>query len=230
MYSIILPVFKELENLKILIPEIKNLLKEIKYEIIIIDDNSNDGTSEYIQNNFPETIYFNRKLKEPSLGASVGDGIKISKYQFIMVMDSDFSHKTDYLLEMIEYQKVNNYNLICCSRFFKIKPKDFSIRFYLSKIYCYFLKIFLNLQTNDGLSGFFLLEKKYLENTHFNEIFYGYGDFYFRLLFYLKKKKIKYLNMGFKWQDRKIGKSKTKFINIFIKYSFEAVKLKFKNY
>ncbi len=229
MYSIILPVFKELENLKILVPEIKNVLKEKKYEIIIIDDNSDDGTSEYIQSNFPEITYLNRKLKEPSLGASVGDGIKISKYQFIMVMDSDLSHNTNYLLEMIEYQKVENYNLICCSRFFQIKPKDFSIRFYLSKIYCYFLKIFLSLQTNDALSGFFLLEKKCLDNTYFDEIFYGYGDFYFRLLFYLKKKKIKYTNIGFKWQNRKLGESKTKFLSIFVKYTFEAVKLKFKN-
>lgn len=230
MYSIILPVFKELDNLKILVPEIKNILKEKKYEIIIVDDNSNDGTSEYIQNNYPEVIYANRNFKKASLGASVGDGVKISKYQFIMVMDSDLSHRTDYLLKMIEYQRANNYNLICCSRFFKIKPKDFSIRFYLSNIYCYFLKLFLGLQTNDGLSGFFLLEKKFIENKYFDKIFYGYGDFYFRLLFCLRKKKIKYLNMGFEWQNRKIGKSKTKFIKIFIKYSFEAVKLKFKNY
>ena len=49
--SIILPTLNERENLKILIPEIVDHLsnnEKIKYEIIVIDDNSNDGTDELI--------------------------------------------------------------------------------------------------------------------------------------------------------------------------------------
>ncbi len=52
MYSIILPCLNEKDNLKLLISEIQNILKNINFEIIIIDDNSEDGTEQMIAENF----------------------------------------------------------------------------------------------------------------------------------------------------------------------------------
>ena len=52
MYSIILPCYNERDNLKLLIIEIKNILKNINFEIIIIDDNSEDGTEQMIIEKF----------------------------------------------------------------------------------------------------------------------------------------------------------------------------------
>ena len=59
MYSIILPCYNEIENLKLLIAEIKNILKNFDFEIIIIDDNSEDGTEQMIIENFSKMQRWN---------------------------------------------------------------------------------------------------------------------------------------------------------------------------
>ena len=58
MYSIILPCYNEIDNLKLLIVEIKNILKNFDFEIIIIDDNSEDGTEQMIIENFSKNAEF----------------------------------------------------------------------------------------------------------------------------------------------------------------------------
>ena len=44
-FTIVIPVYNEVKNLRILIPKIYKELKNIKFELIIVDDSSNDGTS-----------------------------------------------------------------------------------------------------------------------------------------------------------------------------------------
>ena len=140
-------------------------------------------------------------------------------------MDCDLSHSIDDLVRLINLKIEKNYDLICCSRFINQSKKIFSLRYNLSKIYSYILKPFLSSKVLDNLSGFFLLKKSHLNNLDHNLIFYGYGDYYFRLLYYLQKNKnLKIFEMNFFWKDRQHGKSKTKFLNIFLKYTLEAIK------
>lgn len=229
MYSIILPIYNEEENLDKLIPELIKSLNGIVFEILVIDDDSTDRTEEIIikiKKNFENVVYKNRAGQPRSLGRSVWTGIQISKYKNLILMDCDFSHGIEELKKMIFFQNNNNYDLICYSRFAEFKPKKFNLRYSLSKIYNLILKPFLGLNTTDLLSGFFLFKKKLLVDLPSDKIFYGYGDYYFRLLFFLKSKNIKFKELSFEWIDRKYGKSKTKFINIFIRYTYEALKLR----
>ena len=62
-----------------------------------------------------------------------------------------------------------------------------------------------------------------------DKIFYGYGDFYIRLLFYMQKKNIRINEVPVRYGPRRFGQSKTKFVKILILYSFETIKLVFKN-
>ena len=48
-FTIVIPVYNEAKNLVILIPKIYEILKNMKFEVIIVDDNSNDGTSEVLK-------------------------------------------------------------------------------------------------------------------------------------------------------------------------------------
>ena len=226
MYSVILPVLNELENLKILIPEITNQLNDKKFEIVIVDDNSTDGTKEYFDN-LPDNIrYINRLNKRASLGASVGDGISNSLYNNVILMDSDLSHRAEFLADLVFQKEEKKLDLVCCSRFMDKKPKSFSFRFYCSKIYCLILKPFLGIQTNDGLSGFFLLNKNKIKNVDFNKIFYGYGDYYFRLLYFANLKNFSIVEIPARYSTRTRGKSKSKFFQMAYKYFIEMIKLK----
>ena len=231
MYSIVLPVYNEKDNLKILIPEIFGIINFVKVEVIIIDDDSDDGTEIFVNtelSKYEHLVYVNRKNENRSLGISVGEGINISKFDNIILMDCDLSHGLEDVVNLIKLHQNKNYDLICCSRFLDKRPNGFFLRYHLSKIYNYILKPFLSLPVLDNLSGFFLVKKKLLNDLKFDKIFYGYGDYYFRLLYYLNKKKISIIEMGFVWKDRKYGKSKTKFMKIFYNYTLEAIKLRIK--
>ena len=230
MYSIILPCYNERDNLKLLISEIQNILKNINFEIIIIDDNSEDGTEKMITENFSKMqnlMFVKRENKIRSLGKSVLVGLLKAKNDYIIVMDSDFNHDPNDLLKIIEIQTKHHYDLICCSRFIDKKSNDYVLRYKLSEYYNLLIKPFLNSKIKDNLSGFFLINKELLSNLKLDKIFYGYGDYYFRLLFYLQKKTNKIYEMGIVYNERKYGKSKTGFLKIFFQYTYQVIKLKF---
>ena len=230
MYSIILPCLNEKDNLKLLISEIQNILKNINFEIIIIDDNSEDGTEKMITENFSKMqnlMFIKRENKIRSLGKSVLEGLLKAKNDYIIVMDSDFNHDPNDLLEIIKIQTKHHYDLICCSRYTDKKSNDYFFRYKLSRYYNLLLKPFLNSKIEDNTSGFFLINKKLLSNLKLNKIFYGYGDYYFRLLFYLQKKTNKIYEMGIVYNERKYGKSKTRFLKTFFQYTYQIIKLKF---
>ena len=230
MYSIILPCYNEIDNLKLLIVEIKNILKNFDFEIIIIDDNSEDGTEQMIIENFSKMQnlkFIKRENKKRSLGKSVLEGILEAKNNYVIVMDSDFNHDPNDLLKIVEIQMKHHYDLICCSRFIDKKSRNFILRYKLSEYYNLLLKPLINSKIKDNLSGFFLINKKLLSGLELNRIFYGYGDYYFRLLFYLQKKTKKIYEVGIVYNERKFGKSKTKFLKIFLEYTYQAIKLKF---
>ena len=58
------------------------------------------------------------------------------------------------------------------------------------------------------------------------KIFYGYGDYFFRLIYYINKKSYKLDEIQIKYGNRKHGFSKTSFLGVFLKYTKEAIKLK----
>ena len=70
--SLILPTFNEKENLEIIIPEIVDLFENIiqtNYEILVVDDSSNDGTDKLVNelSNYNKNIEFISRQNSPSL-------------------------------------------------------------------------------------------------------------------------------------------------------------------
>jgi len=229
-FSIILPCYNEKDNLNLLIDLIEDNLKVLKveYEIIIVDDSSIDGTKELINTKYKNNsrVRIINRIKDRSLGISVGDGLISSNFENIIVMDADFNHNPEYLKDIIKLQKNNNFDMICCSRFTDNTKKENNFRFYASKYYNFILKPFLSSNINDQLSGFFMIKKDFLKQLKFNKIFYGYGDFYFRLIYYMNKLSKKIYEFPIIYEERKFGISKTKFADIFFKYTYEAIKFR----
>jgi len=227
MYSIILPAYKEAENLNLIIDKIYDLLKDFKFEIIVVDDDSQDDTTNIINNKktfFKNIIFINRKNKNRSLAKSIYDGYLASSGDFIIIMDCDFNHNPDYLIDLINLNKKFNYDLICCSRYINKNIKINEFRYKLSKLYNYFLRLALSSAIFDNLSGFFLIKRNILGLVEYNKVFFGYGDYYFRLLYFLQRMNIKIYEFPVIYEKRKFGKSKTRFVKVFIKYTHEALK------
>ena len=109
-YSIILPTLNENGHIiKLINAIIKNFRnKKIRYEIIVVDDNSIDGTidtikKELIKNN--KIRLFVRKEKKKNLANSINLGIKKSKYENIIWMDADFQHPPEYIKYVFKHME-----------------------------------------------------------------------------------------------------------------------------
>ena len=229
-YSLILPCYNEYKNLRLLIPLIFKCFSKSKYQIIIVDDNSEDLTIKKLKSKFGsnKNIKYILRKKNPSLGLSIKEGIKKSDGNVIIVMDTDFNHSPKDLKKMINLYDLNDYDLICGSRFLKGGFSTTYFRHYCSKIFNLFVNFITRGKISDNMSGFFIIKKSFLNNM-LDKIFYGYGDFYIRLLFYMQKKNLRIRETPVRYAPRKFGQSKTKFVKILFLYSFEATKLIFKN-
>lgn len=91
--SIILPTYNERDNIKILIPEIEKTFGHVSHEIIVVDDNSPDGTaktSEELNKKYGNIRVIVRKKKE-GIGAAIREGYNSARNSIILSSDSDLS-------------------------------------------------------------------------------------------------------------------------------------------
>ena len=227
-FSIILPCLNELKNLKILIPQLNRLFKKESYEIIIVDDNSSDGTIKFFKkhkkkNNFIKL--FPRKTN-PSLAKSIYLGIKNSKGRNLVVMDSDCNHRVRDLGKMVKIFKRKNLDFVCGSRFAKNGASNNILRHFLSYTFNKIVNIILKGNINDNLSGFFVFNKEKLLQLKLKHVFRGYGEYFIRLLYYSQKENYSYLEIGVKYDKRIHGYSKSKFIKMFFNYLIVCINLR----
>ena len=109
-YSIILPTLNEAGHINFLVKDIANIFEKfnIEYEIIIVDDNSEDGTIEELSKIKNSRIIIHlRKDKKKSLVESLNEGIKIANNENIIWMDADYSHPPNYIEQFIKLKNNN---------------------------------------------------------------------------------------------------------------------------
>jgi dolichol-phosphate mannosyltransferase len=230
-FSIIIPILNEEKNILDLSNKIKKILNNYKYEIIFVDDNSEDNSKIVLFNlkkKYKNIRFFIRKNKIRDLFQSCLLGIKNSKYQYNLIMDGDLQHDPRYIPKMV--QKLNdNYDVVvACRNFDNDKKIGLSIfRLLSSKVIRYFIFVIFGKKTLDPMSGYFVFKKSiFLENRN---IFYGYG---FKILsdiiYNVNNLKISDIVINFKY--RKLGASKMSFrvvmqIIFFILFCFFRKKL-----
>ena len=111
----------------------------------------------------------------------IKEGIKKSNGNTIIVMDTDFNHKpTDAVLL---FQVARFVDLSIGSRFIFGGGMSNTLRYYLSYVYNVMMRYILGTRIDDNLSGFFAIKRSKLSELEFDKIFWGYGDYFFRLIF-----------------------------------------------
>lgn len=170
---IIIPTYNELKNIQKLIPDIISRYQNT--DILIVDDNSPDGTGDYIfelTKTSPKINLIKRPEKK-GLGTAYIEGFKFAlqkDYDFIFEMDADYSHDPKEIKNfLINSEK---YDLIIGSRYIaggKIVnwPKN---RLILSRLANFYTRIVTRLPVCDATGGFKCFKRKVIESLDLNKI------------------------------------------------------------
>jgi dolichol-phosphate mannosyltransferase len=122
-YSVILPTYNERENLPLMIWLLDKYfnLDKLSWEVIIVEDNSPDGTLEVAQQ--LQGLFGNDVVKilsrpgKMGLGSAYMDGLKLCRGNFVFLMDADMSHHPKHMAEFIKRQKEGNFDIVTGTRY-----------------------------------------------------------------------------------------------------------------
>ena len=120
-YSIIIPIFNENEKVDILLNELENFKKD--FEIIIIDDGSNDGTTEKISTT--EDIIFIRNKVNLGKSTSITKGLDVANGKYVILFDGDLEISTIQLQKLFKIHKKNKHYIVKGNR--NLKSNKFSV-------------------------------------------------------------------------------------------------------
>lgn len=227
--SIILPTYKEKDNIVELIKAIFAVLPEdLDIEIIVVDDNSPDGTADAVCQNFSDEPRVNLCVRkhERGLATAIRYGIDRSSGDILVFMDTDFNHDPAILPQMIKF--LEYYDIIIGSRFVMAGGMEDRFRQFSSLIYNYGIRLLFQTPVHDNLSGFFAIYREKLISMGLDQIYYGYGDYFIRLLMIAHKRGYKMLEVPVFYRLRQHGHSKTQFLSTFTKYSLALLTLRIK--
>lgn len=230
--SVILPTYNESGNIVKLVEEIKRelSLKRILHEVIVVDDDSPDKTGLLAQKYFskiPEVRVIIRK-KEKGLATAIRAGLEKAVGEIVVVMDTDFNHEPKVVPRLVE--KCKNVDIVIGSRFIRSGGMANKTREFLSYLFNVMVRIILGSPVNDNLSGFFAMKRKELERLNFDKIFWGYGDYFIRLIYLAKKQNNSFAELPSFYKDREYGSSKSQFLDMFRGYLTSTLNLRFGRY
>lgn len=232
-----IPTYREKENVIILIPQILAVFEKYKIEgyILIVDDNSPDGTQEIVRDfakKDTRVILFPRKEKQ-GLGTAYRAGFKRALQTdaaIIFEMDADFSHDPETIPVMISKITQDGKDFVVGSR--KVKGGNVAgwgiHRHLVSTGANLFTRSILRLKTKDCTSGFRAIRRKLLERIDFENIDTEGYAFQIELLFICER----YFETNIDevpiiFRDRKYGKSKLGFGDI-KEFFIQVLRLLFK--
>jgi dolichol-phosphate mannosyltransferase len=123
---------------------------------------------------------------------------------------------------------LEHYDIIIGSRFVMAGGMQDRFRQFSSLIYNYAIRFLFGTPVHDNLSGFFSIYRDKLEALDLDQIYYGYGDYFIRLLMVAHKRGYNMLEIPVYYRLRRHGHSKTQFLSTFIQYSQALLALRIK--
>jgi dolichol-phosphate mannosyltransferase len=206
MISVIMPTYNEAGNIGELIERTVKTLKQ-NYEIIVVDDNSPDGTCDLVrklQKNFPKVRLVTRQY-EHGLPGAIMRGIKEAKGEILAWFDCDLTMPPEKLPEMIKLLDEND--IVIGSRFIEGGQDQRGENFTktMSLILNYLSLLFFGSDVHDYTSGFIVAKKSAVSDMVFSG---RHGTYFINLLVEAKSKGRKIAEIPYILTPRFSGKSK----------------------
>lgn len=219
--SIVIPTYNEAENIQKLIPEIFKVLDEakLKGEVLIVDDNSPDGTGKVAKSlgKKYKVRLLHRKQKE-GLGAAYIAGFKQvlkGDSDIIFEMDADLSHKPEYIPAFVKKIE-EGADLVIGSRYAKGGGrKDYPLhRTLISHGANYLIRLITQLPVTDVTTGYRAYRRSALESLDLDEIESRGFEFQLEMLYKLHKQWFRIDKVPIIFTSREVGESKLSFKDV----------------
>ena len=211
---IIIPTYNEKENIEKIIRKVFSL--DFLFHILIVEDNSPDGTADIVKKmmqEFPERLFIEERKGKLGLGTAYIHGFKWAlqrNYEYIFEMDADFSHNPDDLLRLYDACANQGADLAIGSRYCNgVNVVNWPMTRVLISYYgSAYVRIVTGIPIRDTTAGFKCYKKIVLENIDFSKIKHvGYG-FQIEMKFNVYKLGFKVIEVPIIFTDRTEGTSK----------------------
>ncbi|MCK8479271.1 polyprenol monophosphomannose synthase [Psychroserpens algicola] len=231
---VIIPTYNEIENIEAIIRAVFN--QEKGFDILVVDDNSPDGTGEKVktlQGEFPDQLFLLSRANKTGLGTAYIEGFKWSlkkHYSYIFEMDADFSHNPNDLIHLYNACAIDDADLSIGSRYVDgVNVVNWPMsRVLLSYGASKYVRLITRMKICDTTAGFVCYKRQVLETINLDGIkFVGYA-FQIEMKFKAYLKKFKIVEVPVIFTDRTKGKSKMSG-GIISEAIFGVINMKFKS-
>ena len=228
---VIIPTYNEIENITNIIDKV--MAYPDNFDVLVIDDNSPDGTAEAVEKlieRYPDRVFLERRSGKLGLGTAYIHGFKWAlarDYDYIIEMDADFSHNPDDLTRLYHNSKDNGYDMTIGSRYISgVNVVNWPMsRVLMSFFASVYVRMITGMNLKDATAGFVCYRRRVLESINLDKIeFKGYA-FQIEMKFKTHKKGFKISEIPIIFINRQMGTSKMN-SSIFGEAMFGVIKLK----
>ncbi len=211
---IIIPTYNEIQNISLIIKAVFE--QAIDCHLLIVDDNSPDGTSEAVEDiqlEYSGKLFLEKREGKQGLGTAYIHGFKWAlkrEYEYIFEMDADFSHNPVDLVRMYNEAQKEDLDMVIGSRYITgVNVVNWPMsRVLLSYGASKYVRLITGMPINDTTAGFVCYSRRLLEKINLNNIkFVGYA-FQIEMKFKAYLLKCSYKEIPVIFTDRSKGESK----------------------
>jgi dolichol-phosphate mannosyltransferase len=212
---VIIPTFNEKENIEAIITAV--FAQEKYFHILIVDDNSPDGTAAIVEKQmleFPTQLFIEKRMGKTGLGTAYIHGFKWAlskKYEYIIEMDADFSHNPKDLVRLYNSCKNEGSDVSIGSRYVnnQVNVVNWDIkRLLLSYFASKYVRFITRIPVYDTTAGFVCWKRSVLETVNLDKVkLVGYA-FQIEMKYKAWKHKFNIKEVSVVFTDRDLGTSK----------------------
>jgi dolichol-phosphate mannosyltransferase len=230
---VIIPTYNEKENIELIIRKVFSL--DFPFHVLIVEDNSPDGTSAIVRrlmSEFPDRLFMEERKGKLGLGTAYIHGFRWAlthQYQYVFEMDADFSHNPEDLIRLREAVAHKGADVAIGSRYITgVNVVNWPMGRVLMSYYASaYVRFITGMTIRDTTAGFKCYSARVLQTIDLNNIsFVGYA-FQIEMKYTAWKLGFNIVEVPIIFTDRTQGQSKMS-KGIFKEAIFGVIKLRFK--
>jgi len=179
---VIIPTYNEIENIESIVRAVLALQKP--FHMLVVDDNSPDGTAtkvQELQEEFPGRLFLEIRTKKAGLGTAYVHGFRWAldrDYEYIFEMDADFSHNPNDLEKLYDACYLQEKDVAIGSRYITgVNVVNWPLsRVLLSYFASVYVRLITGMEVQDATAGFMCYRREVLQSINLDRIkFVGYA-------------------------------------------------------